>query len=208
MKRLDLTGRTFGRWSVVAPAKTRVTPGGTRKAYWHCRCECGTVEDVRAEHLRSGRSSSCGCWKREAAAIQKQTHGGRHTLLYDVWTQMLQRCENPKNKAYRRYGGRGIKVCGRWHDFAAFQEDAAAFYAPGLTIDREDNDGDYEPGNVRWVSNKVNNRNRPSTVMVEWEGRHVALNELAERYGIKPHTLYVRVKRRGVDLPRALGVKQ
>lgn len=206
MIRHDLTGQAFGRWTVIEVAATRTTNGGSRRAYWRCRCECGVTKEVMANHLASGRTNSCGCLKREAAAAQKYVHGGRDSPLYDVWVQMLQRCENPKNKSYPRYGGRGISVCARWHDFASFQADNAADYAPGLTIDREQNDGNYEPGNVRWVPNKVNCRNQARTIRVEWKGEMVALNDLAEVHGVKLLTAYSRYRTKGWTVRQALGI--
>ncbi|WP_439606849.1 hypothetical protein [Hydrogenophaga sp.] len=159
MKKTDLAGLTFGRWKVLHAAPTRVTPCGSKKAYWVCACECGTQDQVRAEHLKTGRSVSCGCWKAEAAAAQKLTHGGRRTPLYEVWTQMIQRCENPNNKRFADWGGRGIKVCERWHDFAAFRSDMGD-PPRGHSIDRRNNDGHYEPGNCRWATPKQQAANK------------------------------------------------
>lgn len=202
----DLTGAKFGRWTVLGIASTRTTRTGQKQKYLVCRCECGTKKEVQYGHLRSGRTISCGCWKKESAALQKRVHGGRHTPIYEVWTQMLQRCENQNNKGFHRYGGRGITVCERWHDFANFQADNAAQYAPGLTIDREDNDGNYEPGNVRWVPNKVNSRNQQRTIRVDWGGALVPLNELAEAHGVKLLTAYARYRIKGWTVRQALGL--
>jgi hypothetical protein len=197
-------GFSVGRLVVVAAAPSRRAPSGFTFRYWRCACECGAEHIVRERHLVSGRTRSCGCLRRELAKLQKTTHGGRHTLLYDVWTQMLQRCENQKNKRFARYGGRGVEVCDAWRDFAAFERDVREGYEPGLQIDRIDNDGPYAPGNVRWATNKANNRNRTKVVMVVWQGRRVPLNDLAEQYGIKKHTLYSRHCLRGWPLERAL----
>lgn len=207
MKKRNLVGLAFGRWSVIAQAATRKTPCGSSKAYWLCRCDCGTEGEVRAEHLMSGRTLSCGCHKSDAAFAQSLKHGGRHTALYDVWTQMLQRCENPKNKRYSRYGGRGIVVCMEWHDFGVFQQWAMSNgYATGLTIDRIDNDGAYEANNCRWVTNLENCRNSSKVEMVEWQGAQVPLNALAEQYGLKKQTVYRRLKLNGWTLRQSLGL--
>lgn len=199
-------GDRFGRWAVLSKADTRHTPGGSAKQYWFCLCDCGTKREVQAPHLRSGRSESCGCHQRDVATALKTTHGGRDTLLYDVWTQMIQRCENPANKSYDRYGARGIKVCEAWRQFAAFQRDMAPTYQVGLTIDRRDNNGAYEPGNCRWVGNRTNCRNQERTVRVEWNGATVALADLADIYGIKQATAYGRFKVRGWTVRQTLGL--
>lgn len=107
---------------------------------------------------------------------------------------MMQRCTNPKNKDYARYGGRGIEVVERWQEFVNFQADMSETFVDGLEIDRVDNDGNYEHGNCRWTTNKVNARNQEKTVMVEWDGISLPLCELAERFG---HT-YKRVYQRHV----------
>jgi hypothetical protein len=200
-------GQQFGRWTVIGEALSRRSPSGYYFAYWLCRCECGAQMPVRQQHLLSGRTRSCGCLRSEAAAEQKTTHGGRHTPLYEVWTQMLQRCGNSNNKRFKAYGGRGISVCAEWHEFEAFRHWAVANgYAAGLTIDREDNDGDYVPGNCRWVPSLANCRNNSITLKVSWDGVKVALNTLAESHGLKAGTVYSRYKLKGWTLRQALGL--
>lgn len=207
MRRAILTGRTFGLWTVQSEAPSRTLPSGGTRSYWNCICTCGEVREVWAGHLVGGRTRSCGCLKRELAAAQMRTHGGRHSLLYEVWTQMIQRCENTKNKSFSRYGGRGIKVCSRWHEFSLFEADMSAGYSSGMTLDRKNNDGNYEPSNCRWVTNLVNCRNTSKTLFVDWEGTRIALSDLADQYGIKRQTLYGRVRLRGVPLAKALGIE-
>lgn len=145
-RRIDLTGQQIGRWTVLGYAGI---DGG--QARWHCRCECGTVSSVNGAYLRSGQSRSCGCLGIEL----RTTHGMYGTPLYRVWAAMLRRCENPKVERYPRYGGRGISVCERWHNFQFFYDDIMREIGPrpkGKTLDRINNDGNYEPGNVRWAT--------------------------------------------------------
>jgi hypothetical protein len=124
------------------------------------------------------------------------------TRTYDTWAQMLTRCRNPNHKWYHRYGGRGISVCERWLTFENFYEDMGEKPA-GLTLDRVDNDGNYEPGNCRWVAQKQQIRNRENTLMVEYEGKMTPVAELSERFGIRHKRVVARLKR-GLSIEEAL----
>ena len=154
MKTLDLTGMTFGRLTVVSAA-----PKLGEKARWVCSCSCGGTTSASTSNLRAGLSKSCGCGRKESLK-KKATHGMSGSKEYAVWTAMIQRCSNPKRRDYKHYGGRGIKVCARWvQSFADFLSDLGS-RPSGLTLDRIDVNGDYEPTNCRWATWETQQNNK------------------------------------------------
>lgn len=197
----DLIGCRFGRLVVIDRAPNRVQPSGYKDKMWKCQCDCGNKVVVRGKSLTRGVTHSCGCFAKELMSKRMSKHRGFGTRLYNIWDSMRQRCNNQRCHAYHNYGGRGISVCSEWDDFAAFREWAlSAGYDDAAergkyTLDRIDTDGDYCPGNCRWVNMKVQGNNRRCTVYITHNGETHPLKEWAEITGVKYETLWARYHR-------------
>jgi hypothetical protein len=161
----DLRGQKFGRLAVKDFAGVEKN----RLATWACVCDCGNTTTVRSSDLTNGHIKSCGCLAKET----RFTHGMSKSKLYNVYKHMVSRCYNEKNKIYKHYGGRGIRVCAAWLDNRTNFLDWALSngYLEGLTLDRIDNDGPYNPENCRWTTKIQQGRNKQNTWMITIDGK-------------------------------------
>lgn len=191
-QRQDLTARRFGR--LVAIRETRVVRRrGQSDVYWACRCDCGNETETRSANLKSGATKSCGCLQKERTGNSRRTHGMRRTPEYMAWTDMKTRCGNPNDKGFVNYGARGIQC--KFKTFEEFFEDVGRRPSKNHSIDRIENNGHYEPGNVRWVRRAAQNRNRRNTLTLCYMGSDRPLGEWAEIFGVSYHMLHKRIKR-------------
>lgn len=205
IKSEDLTGKKFGRLTVIGEAPDYITSSGKKYSRWRCICECGNVKDIMRDNLVGGRVSSCGCYKKEYMSTKQSTHRSSSSKLYGVWCSMKSRCNNANDKHYIDYGARGISVCSEWNcDYTLFEKWALNNgYRDGLSIDRIDNDSGYNPSNCRWTNRKVQAGNRRSNRVISFRGESHTLSEWADIVGMNYKTLHTRL-RSGWTVNRAL----
>lgn len=191
----DISGKRFGRLIALSISHSKKTLNfrGT-KLYWNCVCDCGNTAIIAAPNLYRGDTRSCGCYQKERAVSSNTTHGMSNSTEFDIWNSMKQRCTNPANRAFRDYGGRGIRVCSRWTaSFAHFLEDVGP-RPKGMQLERMNNEKGYEPGNVRWATRIEQARNKRNTILVSSDGLTLSLKEWSTRTGIRYGTLWSRLK--------------
>lgn len=198
-KRLwDLTGQRFGRWTVL----NRAPSDRYRRRFWNCRCECGTERAVSSNTLRRyATHASCGCYFREVL-VARATHGhsrrasGKHakSSTYRCWQNMMMRCYRTTYRKFHNYGGRGIRVCDQWHRFEQFLADMGE-KPTDLTLERINNEGDYNPKNCRWASYREQSRNRRVNRLLTANDETHVLEDWAVRLGVAPSVIRGRLQR-------------
>lgn len=182
----DRTGAKIGRLTVIRLArKDRFS-----NAVWLCRCDCGSECEVNLNY----KTKSCGCLRVDTSRSLNTTHGSSYTLIYNIWHGIKKRCLNPHFSEYPKYGGRGITICKRWEKFENFLYDMGE-RPPGMSIERKNNSGNYEPENCEWATPKEQARNRRSNHLVQFNGQCLCLAEWAEITGIHRATLWGRLNR-------------
>jgi hypothetical protein len=190
-------GDRFGKLTVLATGR----PLHNYRYTAICQCDCGLPpKPIRMDGLSNGAVVSCGCVQKERTT----THGLTNHPLYGRHRHMISRCTDPNSPAYPNYGGRGITVCQRWLDVRNFVQDLEPLYRPGCEIDRINNDGNYEPGNIRFVSSKVNADNRRTAHLLTYKGETKSLNQWAEQYNLRYQLLWDRIVERKWDAEKAL----
>lgn len=196
-KLIDITRKKYGRLTVLCRY------GNEKPVKWLCKCECGNECIVYGDNLKRGHTKSCGCIEKERPSHTK--HGKSGSRIHVIWVSMKGRCYNPNNAEYETYGGRGIAVCDEWlNSFEAFYEwTVASGYADDLSIDRKDVNGNYEPSNCRWATQKEQQNNRRNNRYITYNGETHTMAEWARILNINYGTLCSRINRSKYDIERA-----
>lgn len=204
-KLIDLSGQYFGYWKVIERSASTKAGDST----WLCECKCGTKKIVLGKGLRTGKSRSCGCMKKEELRERRFVHGKHETRLYRIWHHMILRITNENEKSYKYYGGRGITVCKEWSEsFVEFEKWAIENgYAENLTIDRIDNNKGYSPDNCRWATRKEQSNNTRRNYYLTYQGETKTISEWAKKTGISKGTLRRRIVELGWSAEKALTTK-
>jgi hypothetical protein len=198
--RIDLAGKVFGKLTVLefAGRPTRDPSRTSGDSLWRCRCECGKESVVRGYNLKSGKSTTCGCGIAAGLLRANVTHGKYYTVEHRVWTGIKTRCFNDKEKAWKYYGGRGITVCDRWlgeNGFANFLADMGSRPSPRHSVEREDNDGNYEPDNCSWATKKKQMLNRQNTIRILHKGELLPLKTVCAQEGVNYYSARCRLRK-------------
>lgn len=195
----DLTGQVFSRLTVLKYLCSK-----NNHAVFLCRCGCGANTEVKGIKLRSGATKSCGCLKKSGAL--RRVHGYKGSRIYRIWVSMRFRCNNKNDKGYPNYGGRGIRVCKRWNTFTNFLEDMGE-PPEGLSLDRINVDGNYEPSNCRWATADTQANNARSNIKISFNGITMNASQWARLIGIDRRLLVSRY-RKGWPLKDVLSAKK
>ena len=200
-KFIDLTGQTFGRWSVVSRAEN----DASGQATWVCLCKCGTIKPVNGGNLRTGKSISCGCFKDECVSTRSKTHGMSKSRTFRIWANMVTRCTNKNFGRSADYADRGITLCAGWEKFDGFFADMGECPSQKHSIDRIDNDLGYSKNNCRWATQIQQANNTRANCMVTLNGVTKTLAEWSRDTGINYSTLRNRISRSKMPPDIALG---
>ncbi len=200
MKKKDLTGKRFGRLTVI-----RKDGHLGEKTAWLCKCDCGNYKRISTDRLTTGKTQSCGCLRNEMVRKALTTHGMRHTKIYKIWEAMKRRCNSPKCDHYILYGGRGIRYIPEWDRFVPFYKWAlSAGYKEGLSIDRIDVNGNYEPENCRWIPLKQQAYNKTTSHYLTLNGKTMTVTEWSKSTGIPTYDIFQRISKLHWSVKRAL----
>lgn len=197
-------GDKYGRLSIIKEIEPKIC-GNQSHRQMLCKCECGNVVKVELAKLVAGHTKSCGCLMKEVASKKASTHRLSKTKIYRQWAGMKRRCYKSDSDNYKWYGGRGIKVCDEWRNsFENFYNwSMNNGYSKDLSIDRIDNNGNYEPNNCRWVNREIQSNNRRTNIMITFQGETKSLTQWCRYFNINYSTTKNRILNLGWDYEKA-----
>lgn len=205
----DLIGKQFGRLTVIGRDEDHIYPSGKKRAKWICECNCKehNIISVLQTGLMNGHTNSCGCLRKENTSNMFKKTGHSETHLYYIWCGIKARCQNPNNKSYHNYGGRGIKVCEEWDDYLNFEKWALSHgYKDGLSIERINVNGDYSPDNCEWITMKDQQYNKQDTMYVDYNGEHIKLYDLCKKLDLRYGLIRNRITKYGFTIEEAINL--
>lgn len=199
----DLTGQRFGRLTVMNYTGTYLSPKGSKKAKWLCKCDCGKEIIVIGNNLRKGKTKSCGCLQREITINRSTIHNMSKSRIFHIWFAIKRRCTEKNYRAYNHYGGRGIKICDEWkNDFTTFYNWAIVNgYNDKLTIERIDVNGNYEPNNCKWATRIEQANNKRTNKHITYKEQTRTLKEWCNLLQLPYGTILYRINKRH-DTPK------
>jgi hypothetical protein len=202
MKLMDLSGMKFERLEVIR----RAEKPNSKNYHWLCRCDCGNEIIVSTSNLCSGNTKSCGCLNSELSTLRSATHNLSKSRLYNIYCGMKQRCYDTNSSNYHNYGARGIRVCDEWlRDFTTFYKwSLRNKYCGNLSIDRIDNDGNYEPSNCRWATRVEQANNKSNSRIFTIDGKTQTVSQWARDYGLTADLVYSRMYKSKWSIEKAL----
>lgn len=198
----NLIGKKFGRLTVISESFRGFAKKTSRQSrtYANVKCECGKTKRVQIYYLKNKHTTSCGCVQVEITQARSITHGSSNTPEYRAWAALKRRCLNKNRKEYLNYGGRGIIVCKRWiNSFEKFYKDMGKRPSPKLTVERVNNNGNYEPSNCVWDTKTAQARNRRTTKWLKCNGERGLLSDWAKKLNISPSTLHNRLRKNTLE---------
>lgn len=196
----NLSGMRFGRLLVKSRGVDHLTPCGAKFVTWNCVCGCGKAKTVLAGNLQKGLTVSCGCYQKE----RQTRHGNTNHPLFKIWKGMIERCYSSTSRSFSDYGARGIAVCERWKKFDAFCADMGDRPSRLHTLDRRENDGNYEPSNCRWATREQQSNNKRDSVFVSIGALTLTLQQWARKLGVARQSIASRAKRKGETYAQAV----
>lgn len=199
---MDLIGAKIGRFTVIRECERKIKPSGQKVIMFLCKCECGNLKKIQKYQLTHKRTSSCGCYTKEAQSKFNTKHGMSSSKIYNIYRAIKRRIYNKNCKDYKDYGGRGIKI--EWVDFNSFLFDMGESYKNGYSIERKDVNGNYCKDNCIWIALIEQSKNKRNTLYVKYNGADIRLKDLCMIKKINYNLVWQRIKKYNFTIEDAI----